>query len=119
MLKQMNEEERSKMEMENYIKKKEQSVRDLNELIDKIKPVLGSTLIELSKTKFNDDPKKKDDYELNMNINERNIEEYLSDFEKYINILMTIRHENKIKGVSGMKEHSTNYSRPLPVLNYD
>ena len=54
-----------------------------------------------------------------MNINERNIEEYLSDFEKYINILMTIRHENKIKGVSGMKEHSTNYSRPLPVLNYD
>ena len=107
------------MEMENYMKKKEQSVRDLNELIDKIKPALGSTLLELSKTKFNDDPKKKDDYELNMNINDRNVEEYLSDLEKYINTLMMIRHENKIKAVSGVKEHSTNYSRPLPVLNYD
>ena len=54
-----------------------------------------------------------------MSINDRNVEEYLSDLEKYINILMTIRHENKIKGVSGMKEHTTNYSRPIPILNYD
>ena len=115
----MNEEERSKMEMENYMKKKEQSVRELEELIEKIAPVLSSTLLQLSKSKFNDDPKKKDDYELNMSINDRNVEEYLSDLEKYINILMTIRHENKIKGVSGMKEHTTNYSRPIPILNYD
>jgi hypothetical protein len=54
-----------------------------------------------------------------MNINDRNIEEYLSDLEKYINILMTIRQENKIKGVNGLKENSTIYSKPLPVLNYD
>jgi hypothetical protein len=119
MLEQMNEEERSKMELDNYLKKKEQSTRDLNELIDKIKPVLGSTLLELSKSKFNEDPKKRADYELNMNINDRNIEEYLSDLEKYINILMAIRQENKIKGVSGLKDQSTNYSRPLPILNYE
>ena len=119
MLKEMNEEERSKMDMENYMKKKEQSVRELEELIEKIAPVLSSTLLQLSKSKFNDDPKKKDDYELNISINDRNVEEYLSDLEKYINILMTIRHESKIKGVSGMKEHTTNYSRPIPILNYD
>ena len=54
-----------------------------------------------------------------MNINDRNIEEYLADLEKYINILMTIRQEHKIKGVSGLKEASTSYSRPLPGINYD
>ena len=54
-----------------------------------------------------------------MNINDRNIEEYLSDLEKYINILMTIRQENKIKGVSGVKDELTKYSRPIPTLNYD
>jgi len=86
--------------------------------VEQIKPVLGNTLIELSKTKFNDEPKKREDYELNMNINDRNIEEYLSDLEKYINILMTVRQDNKIKGVNNLKENSTNYSRPLPALNY-
>lgn len=86
--------------------------------MEQIKPVLGNTLIELSKTKFNDEPKKREDYELNMNINDRNIEEYLSDLEKYINILMTVRQDNKIKGVNNLKENSTNYSRPLPALNY-
>lgn len=48
--------------MEHYLKKKEESVRNLNDLIEKIKPVLGSTLLELSKSKFNDDDKKKHDY---------------------------------------------------------
>lgn len=91
----------------------------MTQLIDHIKPILGNTLLELSKTKFNDDPKKRQDYELNLNINDRNIEEYLSDLEKYINTLMMIRQESKIKGVSGLKEHSTNYSRPLPTLNVD
>lgn len=87
-------------------------------MIDKIKPVLGSTLLELSKSKFNDDEKKKHDYEVNMNINDRNIEEYLSDLEKYINLLLMIRQESKIKGVKGVKEQSTVYTKPLPALNY-
>lgn len=47
--------------------------------------------MELSKSKYNDDPKKKEDYELNLNITFRNVEEYLSDLEAYINILITIR----------------------------
>lgn len=54
-----------------------------------------------------------------MNINDRNIEEYLSDLEKYINILMVIRHENKAKGVNSLKENSTNYSKPLPLISYE
>lgn len=74
MLKNMTEEEKNKAELENYLAKKEQSVRDLNDLVEKVKPILGETLLELSKSKFNDDPKKKEDYELNMNINDRTIE---------------------------------------------
>lgn len=103
MLKNMTEEEKNKAALEAYLSKKEQSVRDLTDLVDKIKPILGDTLLELSKSKFNDDSKKREDYELNMNINGRNIEEYLSDLEKYINILMIIRHENKAKGVNNLK----------------
>lgn len=45
MLKNMTEEEKNKAELEAYLSKKEQSVRDLNELVDKIKPVLSETLI--------------------------------------------------------------------------
>lgn len=56
---------------------------------------------------------------MGMNITDRNIEEYLSDLEKYINILIAIRQENKIKGIHNIKESSTNYSKPLPVLSYD
>ena len=119
MLKNMTEEQKNKAELEAYLSKKEQSVRDLNELVDKIKPVLSETLIQLSKSKFSDDPKKKEDYLLNMNINDRTVEEYLSDLEKYINILMIIRHEDKTKGVSNLKESSTNYSKPLPLISYD
>ena len=47
--------------------------------MQQISPVLANTLVELSRSKFNDDPKKTEDYELNLNINDRNIEEYLSD----------------------------------------
>lgn len=54
-----------------------------------------------------------------MNITDRNVQEYLSDLEKYINILLTLKQENKIKGVSNLKEASTNYSKPLPALNFD
>jgi hypothetical protein len=54
-----------------------------------------------------------------LNINDRTIEEYLSDLEKYINILMVIRHENKAKGVTNLKEASTNYSKPLPLISYE
>lgn len=54
-----------------------------------------------------------------MNINDRNIEEYLADLEKYINILLMIRQENKIKGVNSLKEGSNSYSKPLPALNYE
>ena len=75
----MSEAERNKLELEEYMKKKEESVRNLNSLVEKIKPVLGSTLLELSQSKFNDDPKKRQDYELNMNITDRNVEEYLAD----------------------------------------
>lgn len=119
MLKNMTEEEKNKAELENYLARKEQSVRDLNDLVEKVKPILSETLLELSKSKFNDDPKKREDYELNMNINDRTIEEYLSDLEKYINTLMVIRHENKAKGVHNVKEMSTNYSKPLPVISYE
>ena len=59
--------------MESYISKKEQSSKELNELVEQIRPILGNTLKELSKSKFNDDPKKKEDYELNLNITDRNI----------------------------------------------
>jgi hypothetical protein len=119
MLKQIDEEQKNRLEMEHFLKKKEESVNNLNNLIDKIKPILGSTLIELSKSKFNDDKNKNHDYELNMNINDRNIEEYLSDLEKFINLLIMIRQETKIKGVNGVKENSTSYSKPLPALNLD
>jgi hypothetical protein len=81
--------------------------------------VLGGTLVELSKSKFNDDPKKVEDYQLSMNINDRNIEDYLSDLEKYVNILLQLKQESKIKVVANVKEGSTNYSRPLPSLNYE
>lgn len=91
-LRAMTEEEKNKAELDAYLAKKEQSARDLTDLVDKIKPVLAETLLELSQSKFNDDPKKRQDYELNMNINDRNVQEYLSDLEKYINILMMIRH---------------------------
>lgn len=60
--------------MQIYIAKKEQNSKELNDLVDKIKPILGETLLELSKSKFNDDPKKREDYEINMNINDRNID---------------------------------------------
>lgn len=33
--------------------------------------------------------------------------------------MITVRQDNKIKGVNNLKENSTNYSRPLPALNYD
>lgn len=118
-MKQIDEEQKNRLEMEHFLKKKEESVNNLNDLIDKIKPILGSTLIELSKSKFNDDKNKNHDYELNMNINDRNIEEYLSDLEKFINLLIMIRQETKIKGVNGVKENSTSYSKPLPALNLD
>jgi len=81
--------------------------------------VLGGTLVELSKSKFNDDPKKVEDYQLSMNINDRNIEDYLSDLEKYVNILLQLKQESKVKVVANVKEGSTNYSRPLPLLNYE
>lgn len=115
----MTEEEKNKAELEAYLAKKEQSARDLTDLVDKIKPVLKETLLELSKSKFNEDPKKREDYELNMSINDRNVEEYLSDLEKYINILMVIRQENKARGVNSLKENSTSYSKPLPLITYD
>lgn len=54
-----------------------------------------------------------------MSINDRNVEEYLSDLEKYINILMVIRQENKARGVNNLKENSTNYSKPLPTVALD
>ncbi len=41
----MTEEEKNKAELETYLAKKEQSVRDLNDLVNKIKPVLGDTLL--------------------------------------------------------------------------
>ncbi len=55
MLKQMSEEEKNRIQLDHYLKKKEESAKNLNELIQKIGPILGQTLLELSKTKFNDD----------------------------------------------------------------
>ena len=49
----MTEEEKNKAELDAYLTKKEQAVRDLNDLVEKIKPVLGETLLELSQSKFN------------------------------------------------------------------
>jgi hypothetical protein len=40
-------------ELENYIKKKEETTKELNMLIMKIKPTLESTLKELAKGKLN------------------------------------------------------------------
>jgi len=39
--------------------------------------------------------------------------------EKYINILLLIKQENKIKGVTNLKDNSTNYTKPLPIINYE
>lgn len=115
----MDQEEKNRLELEHYLKKKEESATNLQELVEKIRPLLANTLLELSQSKFNDDDKKRHDYELGIHINERNIEEYLSDLEKYINLLLTIRQETKIKAVSSLKGQSTSYSKPLPVLNYE
>lgn len=45
MLKQMDQEEKNRLELEHYLKKKEESSKDLQELVDKIKPLLSSTLL--------------------------------------------------------------------------
>lgn len=115
----MSEEERNKAELESYMQRKEQSVNELKALVEKLRPVLGEALLELSKSKFNDDQKRREDYEVDMNITDRNIEEYLADLEKYINILLMVRQENKVKAVNSLKEGTANYSKPLPQLNYD
>jgi hypothetical protein len=30
-----------------------------------------------------------------------------------------IKQENKIKGVTNLKDNSTNYTKPLPIINYE
>ena len=119
MLQAMTQEEKSKLEIDQHLAKKEQAVTELKELVEHLQPVLGEALLQLAKSKFNDDPQRTQHYEVDMNITHRNIEEYLADLEKYINILLMIRQENKVKGVSTLKESSANYSKPLPQLNYD
>jgi hypothetical protein len=48
-------------------------------------------LVDLANSSFNDDPKKIEDYKLGININERNLQDYLSDLEKYINTLLVAK----------------------------
>jgi coiled-coil domain-containing protein 63/114 len=91
----------------------------LNDLIDLIKPSLESSLLELAKSSFNDDPKKLQDYELSMDINDRTIEEYLSDLEKYINLLLVTKNEAKTKIVNNKKENVTAYTKQAPLVNND
>lgn len=52
-----------------------------------------------------------------MNINDRTIEQYLSDLEKYINILLIAKNEAKTKIVSNKKEGATTYTRQAPIVN--
>ena len=80
---------------------------------------MQSTLLELAKSSFNEDPKKIQDYELNMDINDRTIEQYLSDLEKYINTLLVARQEAKTKIITNKKEAVTNYTRQAPSFNTD
>lgn len=79
--------------MRNLVRQKQKVVEDLNELVQRIQPDLESTLLQLARSKYNDDPKKLYDYELGFNLSDRNIEQYLSDLEKYINILVEAQNE--------------------------
>jgi hypothetical protein len=75
---------------------------------------LSSALIELANSQLNDDSSKVAEYQLGININERTIESYLSDLEKFINNLLIIKQEAKPKIVSSIKDNVTIYSKPLP-----
>lgn len=79
-----------------------------------MKPSLSSALIELANSQLNDDSSKVAEYQLGININERTIESYLSDLEKFINNLLIIKQEAKPKIVSSIKDNVTIYSKPLP-----
>jgi hypothetical protein len=79
-----------------------------------VKPSLSSALIELANSQLNDDSSKVAEYQLGININERTIESYLSDLEKFINNLLIIKQEAKPKIVSSIKDNVTIYSKPLP-----
>ncbi len=75
-------------------------VDELSELVSKIQPDLEEILLYLARSKYNSDPKKLYDYELGtgvfdvgFNMSDRNIEQYLSDLEKYINIIVESKSE--------------------------
>lgn len=74
LLHSLSQHDKNKAELQMYLEKKEQSGQELTELVSKIAPTLGETLLELSRSKFNEDPKRKEDYELGININDRNVE---------------------------------------------
>ena len=77
--------------MQASIQKQQVESEQLLNIIEKIKPTLSSTLVDLANSSFNDDPKKIEDYKLGININERNLQDYLSDLEKYINTLLVAK----------------------------
>ena len=52
-----------------------------------------------------------------MNINDRTVEHYLSDLEKYINNLLILKQEAKTKVVNSMKQSVTTYTKPIPGIN--
>lgn len=110
------DEEKKKKELEQYILKKEEATRELNKLIDAIKPVLSSTLLELANSSLNDDPSKVVEYQLGINISDRSIEGYLSDLERFINNLLMLKQEAKPKVVNSMKDNVTVYSKPVPNI---
>ena len=91
----------------------------MNKLIEIIKPSLESTLIELANSKLNDDSSKVAEYQLGININDRTIEGYLSDLEKFINNLLILKQEAKPKIVNSIKDNVTVYSKPLPNFAHD
>ena len=52
-----------------------------------------------------------------MNINDRTVEQYLSDLEKYINNLLILKQEAKTKVVNTVKDGVTMYTKPIPGIN--
>ena len=56
---------------------------------------------------------------MNMDINDRTIEQYLSDLEKYINTLLVARRDAKAKIITHKKDAVTNYTRQPPNVSND
>ena len=70
------------------IAQKDEKINEFRDILKQLQPDLESILVELSNPDFNKDQKTKFDYQSGFDVSEHNIEQYLSDLEQYINILI-------------------------------